>query len=399
MYMKKILLLLISILSLTGCGKSHDPYDVPEEVVLNTNTNEYEIYTEIDTKNFISDSNVKILNHSKIEAEKLGTNTYTFEFTYKDKNYKKDVTYSIIDVNPPIIVSAPSSKTIQVNDAYMPCTSVVFIDDVDKHPECFVTGEYDLTKIGTYNIKLNIKDASNNIKEHDLKLNIVEKLPPSNGNSSQPSKLNFSDVIAKHKNDSTMIGIDVSRWQGDIDFEAVKNAGCEFVIMRMGIMSDVDKYMSEDSYYDKNIKKAKEAGLKVGVYVYTSAINAKMAKSDAEWTVNYLKNEQLDFPIAYDWENWSKLMKYETTIHDMEEALATFDNILKKNGYDTMLYSSKFYLENVWQNKKNLPVWLANYTSKTYYQGDYIMWQMSSTGRIDGIKGDVDIDIYYMNKN
>ena len=205
----------------------------------------------------------------------------------------------------------------------------------------------------------------------------------------------FSDIVKKHKKDNTMIGIDVSRWQETIDFEKVKEAGCEFVIMRIGINSDIDKDISKDSYYDNNIRKAKEAGLKVGVYVYTSAINEDMAKEHAKETIKYLNNEELDFPVAYDFENWSKIKSYNINLYDLENSLNTFAKELKKEGYDTMLYSSKWYLENVWINGNDYPVWLAHYTPETSYQGKYIMWQRTNIGKIDGISTDVDIDILY----
>jgi GH25 family lysozyme M1 (1,4-beta-N-acetylmuramidase) len=83
-------------------------------------------------------------------------------------------------------------------------------------------------------------------------------------------------------------------------------------------------------------------------------------------------------------------------LHDLESSINTFRDELKKAGYDTMLYSSKWYLEHVWPNEDEYPVWLAHYTSNTNYQGKYILWQKTNEGKIDGISGDVDIDIYYM---
>ncbi len=205
-------------------------------------------------------------------------------------------------------------------------------------------------------------------------------------------------VIESKKNDNTMIGIDVSRWQENIDFQSIKNAGVEFVIMRMGINSDIDKDISMDTYFRQNIEGAKNVGLKVGIYVYSAATSVDKALEHARWTVDMLVGEKLDFPIAFDWENWSKFKKYGISIHDLDETFNAFAIELKKHGYDSMLYSSKFYLENIWQNKMNLPVWLAHYTNETNYEGDYFLWQMSNVGRVPGIKGNVDIDILYKNK-
>ena len=80
----------------------------------------------------------------------------------------------------------------------------------------------------------------------------------------------------------------------------------------------------------------------------------------------------------------------------MFDAFATY---IKANGYKPMLYSSKFDLENIWENKNNEAVWLAHYTNHASYAGPYYIWQMSCIGKIDGINADVDIDILYKNKN
>ena len=192
-----------------------------------------------------------------------------------------------------------------------------------------------------------------------------------------------------------MIGIDVSRWQEKIDFEKVKKSGCEFVIMRLGVNSDIDKDISVDTYYYENIKNAKKAGLKVGIYIYTTATSKERAIEHAKWTKNILKKEKLDFPVVFDWENWESFSKYKISTYDLTSVYMAFDEEMKKSGYNTMLYSSMNYLEKVWMFNDTYNVWLAHYTDKTSYQGKYIMWQMTSEGLIDGINGYVDIDIYY----
>jgi GH25 family lysozyme M1 (1,4-beta-N-acetylmuramidase) len=192
-----------------------------------------------------------------------------------------------------------------------------------------------------------------------------------------------------------MIGIDVSRYQGDIDFEKIKEAGCEFVIMRIGINSDINKDLSMDTYYLQNIEGAKSAGLKVGIYLYSSATNVDTALEHAKWVIKNLNNTELDLGIAYDWENWSKFRTYNMSFHDLNNVFDAFASYIKNHGYTPILYSSKFYLENIWENKNNESVWLAHYTANTSYSGNYYIWQMSNIGKIDGINADVDIDILY----
>ena len=104
---------------------------------------------------------------------------------------------------------------------------------------------------------------------------------------------------------------------------------------------------------------------------------------------------KLDLPIAFDWEDFSNFRKFKLSLHNLNEMANAFIKTVMDAGYQGMLYSSKTYLENFWQNKYNYPVWLAHYTDKTSYQGNYLMWQLSNTGRIPGIYGPVDINIMY----
>ena len=109
-----------------------------------------------------------------------------------------------------------------------------------------------------------------------------------------------------------------------------------------------------------------------------------------------MKGVDLDFPIAFDWENWQYIREYNISLHDLTEAYKTFATYIENNGYKAMLYGSKYYLENMWKIN-NTTTWLAHYTEKTNYSGKYIMWQHSQIGKIDGITGDVDLDVYYIN--
>lgn len=394
--MKLIIVIIVSFLTI-GCTKKVET--LPEDVFLNIRTQGVEVFDEVTLADLIESTNTEVLNLSKkINTDKIGKQEIEIEFAYMDKKYKKTYEYSIIDTVSPVYISAPTQRTVKVLDDYYPCNEIVFGDNYDRIPSCEIDGEYDLTTSGVYKVEYVIKDSSNNETRKNLTINVVDAIAPSTNTNKPTNTLPISTVINEKKNENTMIGIDVSRWQENIDFESVKNAGVEFVIMRMGINSDIDKDISMDTYFKQNIEGAKNAGLKVGVYIYTAATNVETAISHARWTIEALEGIDLDFPVAFDWENWSKFRKYEISIHDLDETLSAFAYELKSHGYDTMLYSSKFYLENIWSNKTKLPVWLAHYTNETNYQGDYFLWQMSNVGRVDGIKGNVDIDILYKNK-
>ena len=196
-----------------------------------------------------------------------------------------------------------------------------------------------------------------------------------------------------------IFGIDVSDWQGDIDWKKVKSAGCEFVFIRIGVQNGFGGESKTDTYFVDNYKGAKAAGLKVGVYFYTYATDKKEAKEQAKFVLDTLSENscKLDLPIAYDWESWNKLGGLEMSINDLNACAEAFLSTVEKAGYNGMLYSSKYYLEKtLWRlDMTKYPVWLAHYVSQTSYAGSYSVWQCSCTGKIPGIKGDVDINVMY----
>ena len=404
--MKKILILIFIFLL---CGCSYDEYKMPKDAYINVENKTFDIYdTHAKIRNVIKDTNTEILNKKeKIDTTKLGENTLTIKYKYKNKRriYKYDVNYNVVDTQVPIFLSASTTRTIYKGDQVNFCEKISYIDNYDNNVKCKIDGEFDSNIPGTYNLKYVLEDNSNNISEKDLIVYVIEKNTTSSNSNNKPQTntnytpaitgIQFMDIVKKHKNTNTMVGIDVSYWQQNVDYKKVKKAGCEFVIIRLGVNTDNDKDISEDSFYKKNIENAKKAGLKVGVYIYSTAATEKQAKEHAKWTKKILNKEKLDFPVAFDFENWSSFPKYNLSRYSVTKNYLAFDKEMKKSGYKTMLYSSMNYLDKVWMFNDTYPVWLAHYTDQTTYEGKYIMWQMTDRGIIDGINGNVDIDIYY----
>ena len=267
-------------------------------------------------------------------------------------------------------------------------------DDTDDTPECHIEGEYDTNEVGTYNLTFIATDKSGNTKNQEFILDVKE---PSNQNStSTPSKTLFSDAYSKYKSDDTKVGIDVSAWQGDIDFERVKEAGVEFAILRVGSKTGENKEYFVDSKFIQNIEGFNKVGIPVGLYFYSYSENKKESIMDAKWIIEQIKDYKVDLPIAYDWENWSKYNSYHLSLYNLSNNAKVFLDTLKKSGYDGILYSSKSYLEGLWMDI-GYPTWLAHYTSETNYEGEYTFWQFCSNGVVDGINGDVDLDVMYLN--
>lgn len=393
--MKVVIVVLISLFTLCGCDKKAI-IDNTEDYI-KVKTKEVEVYSDVYLKDLINvASEVKLENdNKKIDTEKLGEKEYTLTYNLNDKKYDKKIKINIVDKETPLVFSG-TNKTVTVGYKGDACNLITYGDNYDGNIKCLIEGAYDYNKVGTYKLIYHLSDSSNNEKKVNVTLNVKEK--NSGGGSSNPStpkKTEFSDVLKEHKNTNTEVGIDVSKWQGDIDFEKVKNAGATFVMMRIGVQSKQNGELSVDRYYEQNIKKAKDAGLKVGVYLYSIATSKKEAIDHANWVLKTLNKEKLDLPIVFDWENWAKWNNYKLSFHDINVIADSYMETVEAAGYEGMLYSSKFYLETIWKNKKDFPVWLAHYTKKTSYKGKYIMWQLCNNGRIDGINGDVDIDILY----
>ena len=401
--MKKKLFLIISILIMIGLGiylynyYFYDPYEKPDDVIITLNENEFPVYEEHTSSELIKDINTEIISKDiKLKNEKIGTYKYTLDYKYKKKKYKYDIDYQVKDVTNPIFISAPSTLTMTYDDEIDICNKIVYADDYDNVPTCKINGEYDKTQVGIYNdLEYVINDSSGNENTKKFTLNIVNEITKNNSYST-PKYLYMNDIISKYKNDNTSIGIDISKWQGNIDFKAVKDAGIEFVIMRIGSQRSPDEEISMDVKFKEYYKAVKDNGLKLGVYVYNTSISPEDGIKTAKWVMKELNGDKLDFPIAYDWENWTNFMDYKISLHTLSESYLAFEKELKDNGYDAMLYSSKYYLENVWSNYENSKIWLAHYTNQTDYQGKYMMWQMTSLAKINGItENTVDIDILY----
>lgn len=386
--MKVVILLMISIF-LNGCVRIDK--NVDEHIILKNNN--IEVYSDIYLYDLFETKDIKLKTKNKlVNTKNIGEKTYSIEYIYNNKNYDYNLTYNIVDTTPPQYFGG-TNKTVAKNYQGELCDLLMYADNYDKFPTCFIEGYFNLEEVGTYKLVYNLKDSSKNTTKVNITLNVVEKEKSSN--SSTHKKIEFSDVLQKYKNENTEVGIDVSKWQGEIDFEKVKNAGATFVMMRIGVQTKQNGELQIDPYFEQNIKNAKKAGLKVGVYLYSIATSGKEAIKHAEWVIKTLKNEELDLPIVFDWENWSEWNKYNMSLFDINDIANKFIERINNKGYLGMLYSSKYYLENIWINKYEYPVWLAHYTEKTNYKGKYMMWQLSNTGRIDGINGDVDINILY----
>ncbi len=355
-----------------------------------------EFGSKVKVSDFIDDLKGELLEDNLIDTGNLGKITVNFNYkSIRNKNKTKSFEINVVDTTKPMIYMGGS---ISVNVGYdKEIKDLIFSgDNADSTPERKIIGDYDINSVGKYNLTYSIKDKSGNEETQDFVLNVVSKTSGGGNNNSPKNTILFEDAINKYKNENTKIGIDVSQWQGDIDWKKVKSAGADFAIIRLGYQKGFDKEYALDPYFVKNIEGAKNNDIDVGIYFYSYAKTIKEAEEQANFISDNLKNYDIDLPIAFDWESWSSFVNCNMSFYDINKIAKTYETTLNKKGYKASLYSSKNYLQKVWYADDFENVWLAHYTSKTDYDNKYYLWQMCNTGKIDGINGDVDIDILYL---
>lgn len=363
------------------------------KVVLKDNL-EADFADTLRVSSFIESINGKIVDDYYLNTDSLGKKKIDFEYINDDGiKIKYNYEINVVDREAPLIWLGKSYNVTRGSEDNL-LDKIMCGDNYDNNPECVIEGDYNLDNVGSYNLVFKATDSSGNVSEKKFTLNVNE--PSSNKGSNGVKNVTlFSDVIKDYKNDNTQIGIDVSKWQGDIDFSKLKNAGVEFVIIRIGSSTGINGENFIDSKFIQNIKNANSVGIPVGVYFYSYANSVDRAISDAKWIIENIKDYKVELPIAFDWENWGSFNTYELSFFGLTNMAKRFMDTVKDAGYDAMLYSSKTYLENIWMSV-DYPVWLAHYTKNTNYAGDYSYWQICSNGKVDGINGDVDIDIRYI---
>lgn len=417
--MKKVIVTLLILLIIAGGVGTYFIFFKKEDIKKNTEKKDKKIvYTDASL-----DENIKVIKDLTVEFGKINylkefisIDNATFddvdikyddlgevkvEFSYKLNNVinYRFITFNIVDTTAPL-ATVPSVKTILIG------SDIGFIEDFwcgdnhDKIPDKNIEGYFDLSTTGSYNVEFVAKDKSGNETRKPFTLKIVNQLPKSSSGSSSSNPINYLDynaLYSQYKNSNTKIGIDISRWQGDVDFEALSKANVEFIMIRLGGQDGIDGDYYIDSKFTRNMENAKKYGFDVGVYFYSYAYTEDEAIKQAKFVIENLKDYKLTLPVVFDWECWNKFNKFKVSFYDVTKVQDTFLNYVESKGYKSARYGSKNYLTNVWQDSKHL-TWLAHYVSGTTYEGEYFMWQRCDTGKVSGINGAVDVDILYLDK-
>lgn len=210
---------------------------------------------------------------------------------------------------------------------------------------------------------------------------------------------------ARYNGRTVRRGIDVSKWQGDIDWKRIKSNGIEFAIIRVAFRSSEDGSLGTDEYAIRNIQEAKKAGLKIGAYIFSQAATVQEAEEEADYILNILDGYYLDLPIVMDYEfrDGPRGRLYDALKYDYSneaertqkkqqatDAINAFCNRIKSKGYTAMLYANVSMLNNYMFTPKVYNtnyIWVARYndrvsTASITYSGKYDFWQYS--GEING---------------
>ena len=205
------------------------------------------------------------------------------------------------------------------------------------------------------------------------------------------------------KNYRVKKGIDVSAYQGTIDWEKVKADGIDFVFLRLGYRGYAEEgTLNEDEKFEENLKGAKDAGLKVGVYFFSQATTKKEAEEEAAFVKKLLGKTKLDLPVIYDPERISaeEARTDEITGKDFTGFALAFCGKIEKAGYEAGIYSNMYWeaFEFDLAQLEEYPIWYADYedTPQTPYR--FTFWQYSEEGTVDGIDGPVDLDLWFQEK-
>lgn len=205
--------------------------------------------------------------------------------------------------------------------------------------------------------------------------------------------------------ESVVLGIDVAKYQGTIDWQALAGAGVKFAMVRLGYRTAEDGVIVEDSNARYNLQEGARAGIPMGAYFFSTAISEEEAREEAHWVADLVAKYPITYPIVYDCEGFLDNRQKDLSGSERTDIALAFLKEIKRLGYEPMFYGSKSELENNWDMgpiEKHYKVWVAQYPDAPYpetpmssYQGKHAMWQFSKSARVVGLEQSVDMNLAY----
>lgn len=237
--------------------------------------------------------------------------------------------------------------------------------------------------------------------KHEVNLNPSVPL-----NNYSESGFSFEDNRVYYEDDEyiSRVGIDVSKYQGSIDWNAVKDDGIDFCFIRIGNRGYSEGVISLDQEFINNIEGAKNAGLDVGVYFFSQAISEQEAIEEADFVIENLSGYSLELPIVYNTGKISKEDSRTDNISNEQVALnaKAFCDRIDSRGYEAALYTDMLWEAYVFDlaQMSNYPIWYSDYYSNTPQTPyEFMFWQYSNKGKVAGVSTDVDLDLWIIRKD
>lgn len=223
-------------------------------------------------------------------------------------------------------------------------------------------------------------------------------LPPPEANPYGPLDFQYDGWYLSCLAGKSVLGLDVSYYQKEVDWQAVRDAGFEFVIIRVGYRGFSAGELTPDTHAQLHYEGAKAAGLKIGAYLFSQAVSVEEAEEEADFLLAAIADWEVDMPVVFDWEYVSDTAR--TALMDartLTDCTIAFCERVEAAGYEPMVYFNRnqgyrlLHLEEL----TDYGFWLALYNDRMTYPYKIDMWQYTSTGTVPGIEGDVDINLWF----
>lgn len=196
----------------------------------------------------------------------------------------------------------------------------------------------------------------------------------------------------------TVMGIDVSSHQGEIDWQEVARSGVKFAFVRLGYRGYDSGTLHADDYAQKNLNSARNAGIKIGAYFFSQAVTVEEAEEEARYALEILNKLSLDLPLVYDWEYVSDTARTANVDRRLlTDCTLAFCAVAEKAGYEPMVYFNSSQIKDLLYGEEleGYPWWLAKYDPAMAFPCRVDMWQYTNQGSVPGINGNVDINLMF----
>lgn len=295
----------------------------------------------------------------------------------------------------------PSSKPspfADVNDGYVTVLyeNGVLSGSTDETGKLVFKPLDSITRAEISAIVWQIQEYANHIHFQGHSVDILENVAPFSYDRSK-FELNGTRMTYTGDDAETALGVDVSVHQGTVNWQAVKEDGIDFAMIRVGGRGYGSGALYDDANFEANIQGALQAGLEVGVYFFSQALNAQEAQEEADYVLSKIQGYDITYPVVFDWERigTSSARTDNMTSEALSEAALAFCQRIQENGYQAMVYFYPYigYLLYQLDDIDDYPFWVAQYTAQPTFYYDFQIWQYTNRGQVNGINGNVDMDL------